>query len=403
MQQARHMGKIVIQMPTPLQPRSDRTYLITGGLGALGLRTAGYLAQMGARHLVLTSRREPDEATARQIDEIESQFNSQVHVMTADVGEEDEVEALLTRIRKELPPLGGVAHLAGVLDDALLPQQSWESFRTVLGPKALGALYLDRLTKDDDLEFFIAYSSASSVLGSPGQANYATANAFLDGLVAHRQAHGLPATSLNWGPWADAGMAASEKARANLSKQGLIPLKAAAALAAGGEVISHGTAQATVLNANWAQAARLFGPMRPAILEHVLPRAAADVVVDNALLRQLSEVPSAQRADFLTEHLQRELQQILVLASPPPPDSRFLELGMDSLMAVELRNRLLAQFGSNLTISSTVVFDYPTIRRSPCRRVARGRTGTPPTTPRDAVPIAPRRSRCRSESARPSS
>ena len=133
-----------------------------------------------------------------------------------------EVEKLLERIRAELPPLAGVAHLAGVLDDALLSQQSLERFRTTLAPKAFGACYLDRLTKNDDLDFFIVSSSVSSLLGSPGQANYSTANALLDGLVAERKAQGLPATGVNFGPWAKGGMASSEAARANLSAQGLI-------------------------------------------------------------------------------------------------------------------------------------------------------------------------------------
>ena len=362
MQQARHIGKIVLHMPGALKARSDRTYLITGGLGALGLRTAAYLAQLGAGHLVLTSRRTPDADTQQVIDGIASQFNCQVHVMAADVGSEEQVAGILAHIRQHLPPLGGVAHLAGVLDDGLIPQQTWARFLTVMTPKALGAWHLHRLTKDDALDFFLLYSSASSVLGSPGQANYAAANALLDGLAAHRQAHGLPATSINWGPWGEAGMAAGDAARTNLGKQGLIPLKPAAALAALGEIVSHGTVQATVIRANWQRAAKLFGAMRPPILEHVLPKAVASQRGDNALLRQLHQVPVAQRGDFVTEHLQRELQQILGLAQPPAPESRFLELGMDSLMAVELRNRLLGQFGEAYAISSTVVFDYPTIR-----------------------------------------
>ncbi|MGE0059761.1 MAG: SDR family NAD(P)-dependent oxidoreductase, partial [Dehalococcoidia bacterium] len=362
MQQARHVGKIVLQMPAALQPREDRTYLVTGGLGALGLRTAAHLAQLGAGNLVLVSRREPDEETQAAIDEIVEQYRTSVHVFPGDVAEEAQVAGLLDRIDRELPPLGGVAHLAGVVDDALLGQQSWEGFRTVLGPKVLGALHIDTLTRGRDLEFLLLYSSASSVLGSPGQANYAAANGLLDGLAAHRQAHGLPTTSINWGPWAEAGMAASEKARANLSKQGLVALRPPAALSALSQIVAHGSAQAMVINANWQRSAKLYGPMRPPILEQLLPRDATATAGDSALLKTLHQVPAGQRADFLTEHLQSELQQILALAAPPAPDSRFLELGMDSLMAVELRNRLLAQFGSAFTISSTVVFDYPTIR-----------------------------------------
>jgi len=361
MQQARHIGKIVLQMPQPLRPRGDRTYLITGGLGALGLFTAAHLAQLGAGDIVLTSRRAPDADAQQAIDDIVERHRCRIHVFTGDVGDEAQVEALLKRIRAELPPLAGVAHLAGVLDDALLTQQNVEHFRTTLAPKAFGARYLDRLTKDDDLDFFILYSSAASVLGSPGQANYAAGNALLDGLAADRRAHGLPATGINWGPWAKGGMATSHAARANLSAQGLIPLEPAAALHALAEVVANGTVQATVIKANWQRAAKGLGASRPTLLAHVLPSAATATRGDSELLRQLHEVPEAERGSFLTDYLRREVQNFLRLAQPPAATSRFLELGTDSLMAVEFSNRLLPQFGGAFTISATAVFDYPTI------------------------------------------
>jgi acyl transferase domain-containing protein len=361
MQQARHIGKIVLQMPTPLQPRADRSYLITGGLGAIGLHTASYLAQLGAGEIVLTSRRVPDADTERAIADISERYGCRIHTFAADVGDESQVAELLARIRAELAPLAGVAHLAGVLDDALLPQQTPERFRTTLAPKAFGACHLDRLTKNDDLDFFIVSSSVSSVLGSPGQANYATANALLDGLVAERKARGLPATGINYGPWANGGMAASQAARTNLAAQGLVPLAPTAALNALAEVVAHGTGQATVIKANWQRAAKMLGSSRPPILDHVLPSAVAQATGDSELLRQLHEVPEAQRASFLTEFLQREVQQFLRLAQPPAATSRFLDLGTDSLMAVELRNRLYGQFGGAFTINATAVFDYPTI------------------------------------------
>ncbi|MCV7281580.1 type I polyketide synthase [Mycolicibacterium flavescens] len=361
MQQARHIGKIVLQIPNPLAPQPDRSYLVTGGLGAIGLHTAAYLAQLGAGDIVLTSRRAPDADAQRTIDEIAERHRCRIHTMSADVGDEAEVAALLERIRAELPPLAGVVHLAGVLDDALLSQQDVERFRTTLAPKAFGAFHLDRLTRDDDVDFFIVSSSVSSVFGSPGQANYATANAWLDGLVARRRAHGLPATGVNFGPWADGGMASSEAARANLNAQGLIALEPSAALTALGEVVANGTAQATVVKANWARAAKLLGATRPPILDLVLPRPEGEVTGDSELLKQLMEVPVPQRAGFVTEFLQREVQTFLRLAQPPAPSSRFLDLGTDSLMAIELRNRLHSQFGGKFTINATAVFDYPTI------------------------------------------
>jgi acyl transferase domain-containing protein/NADPH:quinone reductase-like Zn-dependent oxidoreductase/acyl carrier protein len=361
MQQARHIGKIVLQIPEPLQPRADRSYLITGGLGAIGLHTASYLAQLGAGDIVLTSRRAPDADAHRVIEEITERYRCRIHIYGADVGDESEVAKLLERIRAELPPLAGVVHLAGALDDALLSQQSLERFRTTLAPKAFGACHLDRLTKDDDLNFFIVSSSVSSLFGPPGQANYATANALLDGLVAQRRAQGLPATGANFGPWAEGGMASSEAARANLSALGLIPLEPSAALSALAEVVANGTGQATVIKANWQRAAKLLGASRPPILDRVLPSAVGEATGDSKLLRQLQEIPVAQRAGFVTEFLQREVQNFLRLAQPPPAASRFLDLGTDSLMAIELRNRLHSQFGGAFMINATAVFDYPTI------------------------------------------
>jgi acyl carrier protein len=361
MQQARHIGKILLQMPKPLQGHDDRSYLITGGLGALGLHTAAYLAQLGCGDIVLTSRRMPDADAQQAIANIADRYQCRIHAFAADVGDESQVGELLERIRAELPPLAGVAHLAGLLDDALLPQQNVERFRTTLQPKALGAWNLHRLTRKDDLEFFIVYSSGTSVLGAPGQANYAAANAVLDGLVAYRNAQGLPATSINWGPWAHGGMASSDAARSNLGARGLIPLAPSLALNALSEVVAHGIGQAIAIKANWQRSAKLLGAVRPPILEYVLPSDVSATPVDSALLRQLQEVPEAQRVSFLTEYLQHELQLFLRLAQPPAATSRFLELGMDSLMGVELRNRLLGQFGSAFTITATAVFDYPTI------------------------------------------
>ncbi|GLE50501.1 putative polyketide synthase [Mycobacterium montefiorense] len=361
MQQARHIGKIVVQIPSPLQPQADRSYLITGGLGAIGLHTASYLAQLGAGDIVLTSRRAPDADAQRSIEEITERYKCRIHVFAADVGDEDAVANLLARIRAELPPLAGVAHLAGVLDDALLSAQTLERFRTTLVPKAFGACHLDKLTKDDDLDFFIVSSSVSSLFGSPGQSNYATANALLDGLVAQRRAQGLPATGVNFGPWAQGGMASSDAATANISAQGLIPLEPSAALSALAEIVANGTGQATVIKANWQRAAKVLGSSRPPILDLVLPSAAGEVTGDSELLKQLMEIPVPQRAGFVTEFLQREVQNFLRLAQPPAATSRFLDLGTDSLMAIELRNRLHSQFGGKFTINATAVFDYPTI------------------------------------------
>ena len=149
--------------------------------------------------------------------------------------------------------------------------------------------------------------------------------------------------------------------RANISAQGLIPLEPSAALGALAEVVANGTGQATVIKANWQRAAKVLGSSRPPILDLVLPSAVGEVTGDSELLKQLQEIPVAQRGSFITEFLQREVQGFLRLAQPPAATSRFLDLGTDSLMAVELRNRLHSQFGGAFTINATAVFDYPTI------------------------------------------
>jgi acyl carrier protein len=156
-------------------------------------------------------------------------------------------------------------------------------------------------------------------------------------------------------------MASSQAALANLSAQGMMPLEPSAALAALGEVVRHGTGQATVLKANWQRTAKMLGGIRPPLLDQVLPAGDGAISGDSELLRQLQEIPVAQRVGFITEFLQREVQGFLRLAQPPAASSRFLDLGTDSLMAVELRNRLFGQFGGKFDISPTAVFDYPTL------------------------------------------
>jgi acyl carrier protein len=261
-----------------------------------------------------------------------------------------------------LPPLRGVIHAAGVLDDGVLNEQSWERFERVLSPKVLGAWHLHRLTREMPLDFFVLYSSAASVLGSPGQSNYATANAFLDALAWLRQSQGLVATSVNWGPWADGGMGTNPMVRTQMAKQGLAPLKAEAAHAALTQLLRQGVVQATVLNANWQRMSRRLGNVRPPLLEQVLAPAPKALQGDSPLIERLRRTPSKGRQAVLVTHLQEELKQILSLPKPPDPQTGFFELGMDSLMAVELQNRLQTQLGDAYTLSSTAGFDYPNVQ-----------------------------------------
>ena len=324
---------------------------------------AAYLAQLGAGDIVLTSRRAPDAEAQRAIEDITERYRCRIHTFAADVGDESEVAKLLERIRAELPPLAGVVHLAGVLDDALLSKQSLERFRTTLAPKAFGAIYLDRLTKNDDLDFFIVSSSVSSLLGSPGKANY---------FDCQRVAR-----------WTGRG---PNRARLAGNRGQLWPL------GPGGHGLFRGRArQYRCARANSAGSRRppstrspRLSPTEPgrqsssrptgsvprscwAVLAHrfstsccQLPSVRQPATVScSGNCRRYS--PVAQRAGFISEFLQREVQGFLRLAQPPAAASRFLDLGTDSLMAVQLRNRLHSQFGGAFTISATAVFDYPTI------------------------------------------
>jgi acyl carrier protein len=230
----------------------------------------------------------------------------------------------------------------------------------VLGGKAAGAWLLHEATRGRPLDFLVLYSSVSSVLGPAGQGTYAAANAFLDGLAQHRHALGLPATCVNWGPWADAGMAAGATVRAQLARQGLTPLKPGQAHRALAQLLETGSS-GMVLEADWKRMSKHLGDAHPPILSGLLVRSGPNG--DGLLSRRLLATPAAARGQVLTEYLQRELQQILSLAEPPAADSGFFDLGMDSLMAVELRNRLQAQLGEAYPVSNTLAFDYPTVGR----------------------------------------
>ncbi|HEX9918267.1 MAG TPA: SDR family NAD(P)-dependent oxidoreductase, partial [Pyrinomonadaceae bacterium] len=189
--------------------REDGSYLITGGLGGLGLRAARLLVERGARHLVLVGRHGADAAAASALRELE-QAGARVVVNVANVSDPAEVARILGEMEacEELPPLRGVMHLAGVLDDGSLRRLSRQRFADVMAPKVSGAWHLHEQTANLDLDFFVCFSSVTSLLGTAGQANYAAANAFLDGLASYRRARGLPGLSINWGSWAETGMSA---------------------------------------------------------------------------------------------------------------------------------------------------------------------------------------------------
>ena len=217
MQGARHIGKIVFTN-SPLtrgRLREDRSYLVTGGLGGIGIAVARWLADRGAGIIVLNGRRPPAREVEEEIDDLQGN-GADIRVEIADITDELAVDAMFARIDADLPPLGGVIHSVGVLSDAAIGNQNWESFETVMWPKILGAWQLHRATVDRDLDMFVLFSSVAGVLGNPGQSNHAAANAFLDQLAAHRRALGLAGQAIAWGAWSEVGEAEEQRERMTL-------------------------------------------------------------------------------------------------------------------------------------------------------------------------------------------
>ncbi|MCB9761282.1 MAG: SDR family NAD(P)-dependent oxidoreductase [Alphaproteobacteria bacterium] len=354
---AEHIGKVVVALDTPeaaIQPLAEArfdgrtTALITGGLGALGLACARWMVGQGARHLALLGRSAPSERAQTAIAALQ-EAGAQVKVLSGDVSDEASLRAALDTLRAELPPLGTVLHAAGVLDDGVLVLQDAARFRRVFAPKVDGAVLLDRLTADDPVERFVLFSSAASLLGSPGQANYAAANAFLDALAQARRARGLPALSLNWGTWGEIGLAATDTRGGRLEARGLAAMPPDQALAALARALCGAPAQLGVLPLDMEAWART---MPEAAELPLLAELAAEVGLDEApeagggaLRARLEALPAEQRHAALVEELTGLIARVLRTASPPDPREPIRDLGLDSLMAVELKGRVRALLG----------------------------------------------------------
>ena len=367
MRSARHIGKIVLTAPPVVSGRlrQDRTYLVTGGLGGIGCAVADWLAERGAGTIVLNGRRPPDPEVETAIHSLrERGFTVQVEL--ADVSDAAQVDAMMARLGDGLPPLGGVIHSVGVLSDGALTNQNWERFETVLWPKILGAWQLHRATKDLDLDLFILFSSRVGVMGNPGQANHAAANAFLDQLAGHRRALGLPGQAIAWGAWSEIGEAAEqrdriERQRAARGGRWFTPQQGMRAF---DRLVRQDVTNSVVMAMDWSVFEEAVEE-RPPLLEDLLSSASdagADTpALGDDLISRVRETPAAEREGLLVSFLQQELQAVLRLPTAPEPTVGFFDLGMDSLMAVELRNRLNRAFADTYTASNTVVFDYPDI------------------------------------------
>ncbi len=338
---------------------ADGCHLITGGLGMLGRQAAKWLADQGARQVVLVSRRSPDPPAREFLDQI-AEGGCEVIIHQADLSSPQDVKELFQRFATELKPLRGVIHAAGVLDDALIDQQSWERFEKVLSPKIVGASLLHEFTKDLPLDYFVLYSSASAVLGSPGQSNYATANAFLDGLAWQRRALGLPALSINWGPWSE-GMADDKRIIKRLALQGIVPLGATEAHRAMERMLTANLAQATVMDVDWRRLQMGLGGESPAMLEGLAPARQKSQLGDSQLVSKLKQLRSGARKELLVKTIQDSMQGILSTPEPPEIDRPLIEMGLDSLMAVEFSTELQIMIGEQFAIGPTMLFEHPSI------------------------------------------
>ncbi|QRR36013.1 SDR family NAD(P)-dependent oxidoreductase [Hydrogenophaga sp. YM1] len=372
MAQARHTGKVVLTRHDPAQAcmeslSPEASYLVTGGLSGLGLISAMRLAEQGARHLVLVGRRAPGEAALATLDAMRA-LGVQLKLVQADMSRADEVARVLGLIGED-HPLRGVIHSAGVLEDGALQQQTWERFARPLGPKVEGAWALHALTRERPLDFFVLYSSVAGLLGSSGQGNHAAANAFLDALALHRRAQGLPGLSIAWGAWSEVGAAADRAVDQRVGARGIDAITPRMGLDLLQTLMRGEAASVGVFPVRWE---RFLDAGVPPLLERFraathgeAPRAASAPAPARgaSLADELKGLPGAQRAERLLAFVGEHVARVVDVADARRIDPRqpLNELGLDSLMAVDLRNRLGKDLGLARGLPATLVFDYPTL------------------------------------------
>ncbi|WP_228554494.1 type I polyketide synthase, partial [Catenulispora pinisilvae] len=361
--QAEPIGKVVLTLPRA--PRPAGTVLVTGGTGMIGARLARHLAETGrAAELVLTGRSGPAAAGVPSLTAALAGSGAGVSVVSCDAADREALAGLLSHV-----PVSSVFHSVGVLDDGVLTSLTPERVDAVMRPKADAAWHLHELTADRDLDTFTLFSSAAATFGTPGQGNYAAANAFLDGLAAHRRSAGLAATTLAWGLWADASAMTGHLGTgdtARLSRGGVTALTAAQGLALLDAALARDEALLVpaLLDVPGLRARAARGEPVPALWRGlagtVRPRAAEAGAGAGSLARQLAALAPADRERTLLDLVRSHAAAVLghAVADAVEPDRAFKELGFDSLTAVELRKRLGAATG--LRLSTTLVFDHPT-------------------------------------------
>ena len=361
---SRMRNKIGVRLPSSqFRARPDATYLVTGGLGGIGSRVSRWLVDRGARHLVLIGRSAGSESDPATLNALQN-AGAQVLVQQADVSQAGQVARVLNEIERSMPPLRGVVHCAGVFEDRLLIDHQWELFGKVFAPKVSGSWNLHSLTKDMDLDFFIFFSAAASILGAPGLGNYVAANNFLDVLAHHRRAQGLPGLSINWGPWAGAGMAQAvgPMREAQWAAVGVEPLQPERALSELEDLLQQDAVQSAVIKVDWPRFFRQFpAGYRPRFLDQIGQDSQPAREDRSELREQLEAAPASDRRVLLATHVRSQVARILGWSPSDPLDSRqgFFDLGMDSLSSMELRNVLQMTLGCSLP--STLTFKYPTV------------------------------------------
>jgi hypothetical protein len=346
--------------------RGDGTYLITGGLGGLGLAAARWLAQQGAGKVVLVGRNGPrSDEQERALDEL-CQSSTQVQAAIVDVADRERLAELINELKASGPPLRGIIHAAAALEDGLLINQTVTRFRSVLAAKAAGAFHLHELTQGLALDFFVLYSSATAMLGSAGLANYVAANVFLDALAHHRRRLGLPALSINWGVFSGVGLGATHvDRRANrMVEHGIRSITPEEGLEILSRLLRGAPPQVGVIPMDvrlWVETLPNGSGSRLASRLISRPRDRAESTAgDTALLRSLSNVDRPQRLRRLEDFVLQQVAHVLRLKMEQVAREKPLgELGMDSVMGLELRNRFVAALG--LVIPVTVLWTYPTV------------------------------------------
>ncbi|HEX8074681.1 MAG TPA: SDR family NAD(P)-dependent oxidoreductase, partial [Thermoleophilaceae bacterium] len=397
LREARHVGKVVLSVPRAID--REGTVLITGGTGGLGALVASHLAaEHGARHLMLASRRGRDAEGVAELEDKLDELGAHVTVAACDVADRDQLAELLDSIPAE-HPLTAVIHAAGVLDDGTIESLDGERIDRVMRPKADAALHQHELTADRDHAAFVVFSSFAATFGRPGQGNYSAANAFLDALAQDRRSSGLPASSLAWGPWAQAGGMTGDLAEADLARMRRMGVEALSD-EHGLELfdIAVGVDEALLVPVSLdtpALRAAARADLLPALLSGLVRTPARRT--DDAggmLARRLSSVPEAEWDGVVLELVRAHAAAVLghPSAEAVDPQRAFKELGFDSLSAVELRNRLGQATG--LRLPSTLVFDHPTpaavakLLRSRVEGSERGAPALPRAAARADEPIA---------------